>query len=535
MRKNSLRGLAQCLLWGCVFAIEERDDCDPVFSTTTIFVTTTVYTPTPSNVTTSVSSPTAPWGNTTTTISSGIGTTISVPFGNTTITAIIPPTTISSSIGTTISVPFGNTTTSATVPFPPTTASSRTAPSATPSDPFGVLPPVPPGPFRGFKNAAYFTNWGVNAGYHAQELPVSELTHILYAFADIDPDGTVKSSDPSVDVQKRYPGDLKQNGTGDAFGAVKQLFIHKKWNRNLKTLLSIGGWNYSPKFAAVAATDATRRKFATSAVKLITDWGFDGIDLDWEYPSSDTEKVNFVKLLEECRHALDRYSLLNGLKYRFTISVASPASPVNYDKFDLTAMNKYVDSWHLMAYDYSGSWDTVSGHQANVFAYGGAPSKKLSTNDAIRYYEAHGIHPQKILMGLPLYGRAFEGTSGIGQNYSSVGEGGPQPGVWYYKDLPKAGAKVVYDDVAKATYSYDASTKELISYDNVQSTTYKSQYLIHRNMGGAFFWEASGDKAGAQSLINTMSKELRWLDETPNNLHYPTSQYRNIRWGMPGE
>lgn len=94
-----------------------------------------------------------------------------------------------------------------------------------------------------------------------------------------------------------------------------------------------------------AATDAARYKFATSAVKLVTDWGFDGIDIDWEYPANDVEKDNFVKLVQACRQAFDRYALLHGVQYRFTISVASPASPQNYEKLDLFAMNKYVDSW----------------------------------------------------------------------------------------------------------------------------------------------------------------------------------------------
>ncbi|OTB18425.1 glycoside hydrolase family 18 protein [Daldinia sp. EC12] len=646
MGKISSWGLAQCLFWTCVSGIGERTDCDPVFLTTTVFATKTIYTSAPSNVTSSTK---VPWTNSTTTASSSLGVTSSwvVPIGNTTISASIPSTTISStsvpfgntttisvpstSVSSTIvipgntttgviitptsgtttppfgnstssatvpsttisstSVPFGNTTTSISVPststsisstttpfgntttsvptlptsttisstsppfgntttsattvsstsvptsiVPTTTTSATTSPTAKPTPPFGGFPPLPPGPFRGFKNGAYFTNWGVNSGFHPQELPVSELTHIYYAFADIDADGTVKSSDPIVDLQKRYPEDSLSNRTRNAYGAVKQLYIHKKWNRNLKVLLSIGGWNYSPKFVTAAATDSARYRFANSAVKLVTDWGFDGIDIDWEYPANDVEKENFVKLLQACRQTFDRYSLLHGVRYRFTISVASPASPLNYEKLDLFAMNRYVDSWHLMAYDYSGSWDTVSGHQANVFSYeSSAESKRLGTDDAVRHYESQGIHPQKILLGLPLYGRAFEGTSGLGQNYTSVGQGGPQPGVYYYKDLPKPGAEVIYDDVAKATYSYDAATKELVSYDDVRSTTYKSQYLKWRRLGGAFFWEASGDKGGAQGLVNTMSKNLDWLDETPNNLYYPTSQYRNIRWGVPGE
>lgn len=160
---------------------------------------------------------------------------------------------------------------------------------------------------------------GVNTGFHPQKLPVDELTHILYAFADVDPDGTVKSSDPVIDLEKRYPGDSRQNYTKNAYGVVKQLFLHKKYNRNVKTLLSIGGWNYSPKFVTAAATDASRSKFATSAVKLITDWGFDGIDIDWEYPADDVDKANFVKLVAACRDELDKYSRVNDLRYRFTL------------------------------------------------------------------------------------------------------------------------------------------------------------------------------------------------------------------------
>ncbi|OTB08812.1 glycoside hydrolase family 18 protein [Hypoxylon sp. CI-4A] len=394
---------------------------------------------------------------------------------------------------------------------------------------------VPTTSAPGFKNAVYFTNWGVDQGYHPQELPVSELSHVIYAFADIDPDGTVKSSDLHIDLDKRYPDDSKRNNTKNAYGVVKQLFIHKKYNRNLKTLLSIGGWNYSPKFTTVAASDATRHTFAASAVKLVTDWGFDGIDIDWEYPTTDTDKANFVKLVEACRHAFDRHSLLLGLHYRFTISVASPASPLYYEKLDLNSMNRFVDTWNLMAYDYSGSWDTVSGHQSNVFAYDDdddddepSATVRTSTDEAVRHYEARGVHPRKILVGVPTYGRSFEGTSGLGRSYTGVG-------VWYYRDLPRPGADVVYDDVAKATYSYDAAAGELVSYDDVRSAAYKAEYLARRRLGGAFFWEASGDRAGAQSLVNTVSKRLDWIDETQNNLHYPTSQYRNIRWGMPDE
>lgn len=303
----------------------------------------------------------------------------------------------------------------------------------------------------------------------------------------------------------------------------------------MKVLLSIGGWTYSPKFAPIAATAAGRQKFASSAVTLVKDWGFDGIDIDWEYPTNANEAQNFVLLLQACRQALDQYAQQYAPGYHFLITVASPAGPQNYNNMDMAGMNAWVDAWNLMAYDYAGSWDSTSGHQANLYANANNPAAtKFNTEQAVRDYLAKGIPANKIVMGLPLYGRSFESTSGIGQPYNGIGSGSIQSGVWLYRDLPRAGAQEIYDDVAKASYSYDASTKELISYDTVNSAVTKAQYLIKKGLGGAVFWEASGDRTGAQSLVGTLATQMGSLDSTQNLLSYPASQYDNIRAGMPG-
>ncbi|EPE04971.1 chitinase 1 precursor [Ophiostoma piceae UAMH 11346] len=387
---------------------------------------------------------------------------------------------------------------------------------------------------NGYSSSLYFTNWGIyGANFQPQNIPVDKVTRVLYSFADISSDGTVKSSDTYADVEKRYPTDSWSDPGTNAYGCVKQLYLLKKANRHLKVLLSIGGWTYSPKFAPMAATSASRSTFAATAVKLATDWGFDGIDIDWEYPTDDTEARNFVLLLRAVRAELDAYARKNAPGYHFLITIASPAGPKHYNAMDMAGMDPYVDAWNLMAYDYAGSWDTSSGHQANIYVDPkNTAATKYSTERAVTDYMAQGIKPGKVMLGLPLYGRSFEATKGLGQNYSGVGDGTSQPGIWLYKDLPRSGATEIYDNVAKASYSYDNATRELISYDNAASAAEKSAYLARKGLGGAVFWEASGDRNDSKSLIGTVSQKMGNLDTTMNLLKYPTSQYDNIRTGM---
>ncbi|KAK4217644.1 endochitinase 1 [Rhypophila decipiens] len=392
-------------------------------------------------------------------------------------------------------------------------------------------------PPSSYRNALYFTNWGIyGANFQPQQLPASQISHVLYAFADIAYDGEVKTSDSYADLEKHYPTDSWNDQGKNAYGCVKQMYILKKKNRNMKVLLSIGGWTYSPKFVPIAATEAGRQRFASSAVKLVQDWGFDGIDIDWEYPTNANEARDFVLLLQACRTALDQYAAKNAPNYHFLITVAAAAGPQHYANMDLKGMDAYVDAWHMMAYDYAGSWDTTSGHQSNIFSNTKNPqSTKFNTEQAVHDYVTRGIAVNKIVLGLPLYGRSFEATTGLGQPYNGIGAGSIQSGVWLYKDLPRPGASEVYDDVAMASYSYDPANKELISYDTVNSAMTKAKYLVKKGLGGAVFWEASGDKSGASSLVATLAKEMGKLDPTQNLLSFPVSQYDNIRKGMPGE
>ena len=190
----------------------------------------------------------------------------------------------------------------------------------------------------------------------------------------------------------------------------------------------------------------------------------------------------------------------------------------------------------------AGSWDTVANHQANL--YGG----KISAAASVDWYISQGVKRGKIVLGLPLYGRSFLNTEGPGYNYSGMGPGTWENGVYDYRVLPLPGSSVKLDKTVVASWSYDTSKKEMISYDSEEVAKLKGQYIKKEKLGGSMFWELSGDKGPARegmetgpgkdpqpgsSLVTTVKNHMGGLETSSNWLSYTDSKFDNMRAGMP--
>ncbi len=370
-----------------------------------------------------------------------------------------------------------------------------------------------------YRVVGYYTSWAMyGRQFFVNEIPGDKLTHINYAFANISRDGDCILGDEWSDTQFVYPGDVEGS---ELLGNFNQLNLLKEANPGLQTLISVGGWTWSGRFSDVALTAESRQHFAASCVDFMLRYGFDGIDLDWEYPTGggntgNTERPedpeNFILLLQAFRDQLDAQGELDGRAYLLTI--AAGAGERAYATLDWDRIHPLLDWINVMTYDMSGGWSEVTGFNAPLYDSSDSPAEGTSVNTALQAYLAFGIPANKIVMGVAFYGHGWAGVpaedNGLHQSFESLPQGRWEAGSFEYNELAEDYVGTVerfWDETAQVPWLYDAESGVMISYDDPESLALKAEYVRENGLGGIMFWELSQDSADS-ALLSTIFDTL---------------------------
>lgn len=334
----------------------------------------------------------------------------------------------------------------------------------------------------------YYTGWSAYKGYTLDKIPANRLTHLNYAFAKIDPSTlTIALADPAKDRQN--------------FAALARL---KKQYPHLKTLISVGGWEYSGYFSDAAATASARETFARSCVAFLREHGFDGLDLDWEYPVSGglagnhnrpADKQNFTLLLQTLRQHLDAAGAQDGKTYLLTIAGAANTSYLQ--KIEPSKVAALVDHIFLMAYDMHGPWDSYADLNAPLYTPSAAsPQYRGSVDSAVAAYRKAGVPAKKLVLGMPLYGYRYTGVqesgNGLYSPFSSAASISYTQVVSTYLNQPGY-TRWVHPEAKVPVISGNGV---FISYEDADSMAAKGAYARAQGLGGVGFWELSHDSSG---------------------------------------
>ncbi|PMD58029.1 glycoside hydrolase family 18 protein [Hyaloscypha bicolor E] len=296
-----------------------------------------------------------------------------------------------------------------------------------------------------FVNAVYYPSWKIYKGLAPSELQFQLITHIFYAFARINTDGTLRLLDEKADTQ------LTVDGEQGCFTTLAKL---KRQNPHIKTLLSVAGGSGSASFPAVAASFQVRESFARTAREL-------------EHPETPAEGENFVHLLRATQAALPSPT--------HQLSTALPMGQYYLKNINLFEAAQELDLLNLMGYDFAGPWTEISGHQAQLFTpYGdGSPSLKKSCSNGVKYVLSRGFPANKLVLGIPA-------------------------GEVDYESLPP-------EWVEKAQVDYALG---VVYYINLQGKGFVSFDVPGTGLAGLFNWTGAGDTKGESSLVASGYKAL---------------------------
>ncbi|RZB40987.1 chitinase, partial [Asbolus verrucosus] len=378
----------------------------------------------------------------------------------------------------------------------------------------------------GYKVVCYYTNWSqyrVKIGKFTPEDIIPDLcTHIIFAF------GWLKKGK----LSSFESNDETKDGKVGLYERIQKL---KKANPSLKTLLAIGGWSFgTQKFKDMASTRYARQTFIYSAIPFLRDRGFDGLDIDWEYPKGSDDKKNYVLLLKELREAFEAEAQ-EIKKARLLLSAAVPVGPDNIKAgYDVPAVASYLDFINLMAYDFHGKWERETGHNAPLYSPSSDSQyqKQLNVEHAANLWVKLGAPKEKMVIGMPTYGRSFTLSNTAKFRVHSPASGGGKEGTYtkesgflaYYEvcELLQNGATYIWDEEMKVPYVVDGD--QWIGFDDEKSIRYKMKWIKDNGFAGAMVWtidmdDFTGTVCGGEvkfPLIGAMREELRGISRGKN-------------------
>jgi chitinase len=327
---------------------------------------------------------------------------------------------------------------------------------------------------------AYYASWE-RENFDHTKIDYKHITHLAHAF-------TMPDSDGNLIIHEGYP--------------YPELIAAAHTN-NVKVIMSVGGWGRSEGFPGMASTAENRQRFIGQVLDFCETNSYDGVDIDWEYVSNPEEQRDFIDLSRELSAALKSH------EPPLLLTIAVPAGHFWGRWFSYEEVVEYYDFISFMTYDFHGEWTDHSGHNAPLYRC----NYDLcgSMNDSYKYALSRQIPKEKLLLGIPFYGRSFD-CSGLYQKFQKC----ESYDFAEIMDLLNTGWEYIWDDCAKVPYILKPDRTKMISYDDEKSVSLKCQYIMGKEVAGAIIWELSVDYyRGSSVLLNVVAKNFGKKGLTP--------------------
>ncbi|KAI0988031.1 hypothetical protein GJ496_001723 [Pomphorhynchus laevis] len=336
---------------------------------------------------------------------------------------------------------------------------------------------------------------------------------------DTNDDSIISSRSVTKDLAFEEIGNVLTVMRGRNFYLWERILTLKSDHPDLKLLLAVGGWTQaSTSFSPMTSTQQNRAIFINSAVDLLKSYSFDGLDIDWEYPAlrggNADDKANLVELLREMKPEFDKNNLI------ITIAIGAGADTVD-TSYDLANIHKYVDHISAMTYDFYVCGGTAPiEHQAYLQPREGMSNSNYCTAKSMEYMESKGVPNNKLVMGLPLYGRVY-GVSNNNAQFGDIPSGScpafeytRQAGMAaYYEICPLLDSDVTSNYDSNLEVPYAVGSGMFIGYDDPRSLKAKVKYAMDKGYKGVMVWSLDFDDfngicGSPYPLLNAIKEEI---------------------------